>query len=613
MGFLNPLNLLFGLSLAVLILIYVRSQSRGTLEVSSLMLFDEVPAPVAKVRLVRLDLLFWLEALALGSLALAIAGLYLRMPAAAEHTRRHALVFDLGAAMGALEGRSTRLDRAVAEALAMVGSAPAGEEFSVIGYAQDAQVRRAPSADRALVRESLGALAPLDVPARPAALGAALMRAREADTIDLFADRIPPGDLPAGAGLNLRTHIVGAPADNLALVSLDPGSVGATRGHCVIRNFSARPRLCELAIDCDGEPVFDSGVMLEPHAQAIVPFGPLARGGLIHARIATPDPLMADNQRWAWTPSDAPAKVMVVSADPAVRDDLARVVLAVNQNAIVSALDPKHLEAAPEDLQLAVMHDFYDPRIKAAARLFVYPPTFPSFRVRTTVASAELRERAGAGPLAQPILLGPARALTIPDWMDTIAAGAGPASAGSIPMAAIGRDRSGPLGVIAFDVRDHLLLDPDRLDALVLTVDLVKQLIAPDTLQVVSTGSYVSAPAIGSARVIAPDSSASMLKADSSGRIRFRALKAGRYRVESGGRTIEVMANYFDAAESDLGAHPPTSQGAARSVTVQGWAPISETQVRSMEPALIGLALIAFLVESAFLIRRAAGWGWRRV
>ncbi|HUN57828.1 MAG TPA: BatA domain-containing protein, partial [Candidatus Binataceae bacterium] len=78
MGLLAPINLLYAASLAVLVLIYLRARSRPTIEVASLILFEEIPAPVAKSRFLRLDLPFWLEALALTALTLAIAGLYIR-------------------------------------------------------------------------------------------------------------------------------------------------------------------------------------------------------------------------------------------------------------------------------------------------------------------------------------------------------------------------------------------------------------------------------------------------------------------------------------------------------------------------------------------------------
>src|SRR5260370_1338543 len=74
MGFLSPLSSLALLSIAVLLLIYLRSVSRPTLEVSSLLLFDEVPAPVAKVRFFRADPLFWLQAAALAAALIRARG-----------------------------------------------------------------------------------------------------------------------------------------------------------------------------------------------------------------------------------------------------------------------------------------------------------------------------------------------------------------------------------------------------------------------------------------------------------------------------------------------------------------------------------------------------------
>lgn len=617
MGLLNPFNLIYLLSLGALILIYLRARSRPTIEVSSLMLFDEVPAPVANVRWLRVDLLFWLEMLALSALSLAAAGLYLKAPAAPERAGRHALVFDLGAAMGASEAAGSRLDQAKREALAIVAAAPAGDQFSVIGYSLDPGVVRALSANRESLRESIAALKALAVPARPAALSAALMRAREADTIDLFADRLPLGDAlgALGARSRLRFHQVGSAAENLAVVSLDPGSVRVSPGHCVVRNFSPRPRLCELAIDCSGERVLRSTVILEPQSQLVVPFGPLTSGGVLSARILSPDALAADNQRWAYAPSDTPDQVLVVSPDVAARDDLARVLLAVDQDFIITALDAKKFKSGqePHDLRLAVMHDFYEPRVRAPSRLLVYPPASAEFAVSATVAAGELRERVGQGIFAQPPMLGAARVLAMPSWMEVLATGTVAGSAGSIPMAASGRDRQGTVGVLAFDVRNHLLLDPDRLDALILAVDLVKQLVAPQDLQIVATGAYVTVPAVGSARIIAPDGADQTVSADSSGRIRFRALQAGRYRVVTTDRTASVFANYFDAAESDLAAKPPERLNPKTSTSAENGVALGATQVRPLDLALVALALIAFLAESTIIIRNAARWGWRHV
>ncbi len=109
------------------------------------------------------------------------------------------------------------------------------------------------------------------VPARTTALRAALIRARGASEIDLFADRPPAPAILADAGSTSRVnfHLVGSGDSNLAIVSLDPGIPGSTRGRVVIRNFSARPHPAELAIDLGDSEEFHQTMMLAPREQVV--------------------------------------------------------------------------------------------------------------------------------------------------------------------------------------------------------------------------------------------------------------------------------------------------------------------------------------------------------
>ncbi|HYK63379.1 MAG TPA: hypothetical protein VEY94_00410, partial [Patescibacteria group bacterium] len=496
-------------------------------------------------------------------------------------------------------------------------------------YALEARVPHPPTANREELRKTLDALAPMAVPARTAALRAALIRARGASEIDLFAARSPQPEILADAGSSARVnfHLVGSDDSNLAIVSLDPGVPGSTRGRAEIRNFSARPHPCELAIDLDNNEQFHQTLMLAPHEQLVVSFGPLKTGGILHARILTPDAIDADNSRYAYVPSDRAARVLVLSPDAAVRDDIARVLLAVNANFQVETADPaKYVataskpptEAKPFDL--VVMHDSYLPVAGAASTLLIYPPQAPNksvagvgITVSGTLASADLRgDTTGDSTALDSIALGATRIIAIPEWMDLLATATGPGHS-STPVAAVGRAASGSVGVLAFDVRDHLLLAPDHLDALVLTVDLVKQLTAPHDTLIVSTGADVSVPAAGSARVTLPDSSQRTIAADKWGRARIRLLEAGRYTVQSGGVTTQVLANYYDATESDLSAKPQPESSAPAQSSALASNPQSAKQVQPLAFILIALALLALMIESAMLIRHAGRWGMRHV
>ncbi|MGH7917425.1 MAG: vWA domain-containing protein [Candidatus Binataceae bacterium] len=620
MGLFTPINLLWGLSLAVLVAIYLRARSRPTIDVSSLMLFDEIPAPVARSRVLRVDPLFWLELAALAALSLALAGFYVYGTAPVGKHRVHALVFDLGAGMSAADNGGTRLDQARRQALELASAAPAGDKFSVISYALQARMRMGPSASKDVVDAALKALAPAAVAVRAPALSAALMRARGSDTIDLFTDHAPPAGLIHDADLPVQVaiHGVGAPAANLAIVSLDTGTPKNSLGRCVIRNFSYHPQQCELMIDVAGKPLFHSGFIVEPRAQLIVPFGPLPSGGLVHAQIQTPDALAADNSRYAYARQITPATALVVSPDAGVRDDLARIVLAINPDFRVTAMDPINFKPTRQTYDLAVIHDTSGSGIKAKAKLYVFPEPWlehskeprPLLPVVGTVALAELRQRKGVGALTNPVLLGPARVVAMPGWMETTARGAEAGEQASFALAGYGRNRRGEVGLLAFDVRDHLLLDPDRLDALLLAVNTIQHLIAPQNLKIVSSGDYVQLTTGAPARLLSPTGAVTRLRPDEWGRVRFRPLDAGLYRVEAPGRNIAVYSNYYDAAESDLsGASVKTMKPPPKSSVAFG----SAGHAEPISGVLIALALAFLLLESALMARHSARFGVRHV
>ena len=150
------------------------------------------------------------------------------------------------------------------------------------------------------------------------------------------------------------------------------------------------------------------------------------------------------------------------------------------------------------------------------------------------------------------------------------------------------------------------------MDALVLTIDMLRRLAAPSNRQVAVTGSYVEIAAAGdAANLIAPDGTARTLAANQWGQVRFLPLMAGRYHLIDGGTETEVLANYYDANESDLeseaelcGESTTAKPAAARS---------GGLEVRPFTLPLIALALLALLAESLMLARRARNWGMSHV
>ncbi len=616
MGLLNPYNLLWATSLAILIAIYLRSRSRPTLEVSSLILFDEAPAPAVRMRYLRLDLLFWLEVATVSAVVLALAGLFVRTRASAGPVRSHALVFDLAAGMGAREGSVTRLDRARAEAIEIIDSASARDRFSIISYATEVRMVHAQTSDRAALRDALASLRPFAVGASRAAMASALMRAGTLGEVELFSDRTMPREILRAGGPDLRVqfHLVGSPADNLAIVSLDPGIPGQSKGRVVIKNFAPRPHQCDIEIDLAGNKVFGQPLMFAPNEQLVIPFGPLASGGLIQARIRTADALAADNQRFAYAPERAAAHVLVLSPDSGVRDDFARVLLAVNNNFMVATANPAAFKKSKEHYALTVMHDSYVSGVDTDATLFVFPPAsagavgaLDEIRVTGTVSGAQMTSRGTGDSAAAPAMLGPCRIAEIPEWMNLRAEGTVSGTRERLPLAAVGAVASGRIGFVAFDLRDHVLLDPDRLDALLAVVEMVRELTGSAGVQVTSTGTFLSIPVSGKATITEPDGSVSSMMADKWGRIRLQPLRIGRYQVSSPDRTADIYANYYDAAESNLAG--PAAAPLHDQAPAQGAGTGGARQVQPLLLILVAIAISALLAESAMLIRRASRWG----
>ncbi|MGC1339710.1 MAG: hypothetical protein WA836_16455, partial [Candidatus Binataceae bacterium] len=314
------------------------------------------------------------------------------------------------------------------------------------------------------------------------------------------------------------------------------------------------------------------------------------------------------------------ARALVLSPDAGVRGDLARVLLAINPNFQVETIDPAKFAPtrgapAAKRYDLAVMHDSYVPGIGAEATLMIYPPLssasgagIPGLKVEGTARSAAMSSERGTEPAGDAgAALGATRVIQLPEWMDALGYATYGAAGAVIPIVAAGEVPSGRVGVIAFDVRDHFLFDPDRLDALIAFVNVTRRLTAPVGVQVVPTGAFVTLAVTGAAQVTQPDGSKVALKADKWGRVKLRPLEAGRYVIESAGARQTVLANYYDAAESDLTvreAAPAPAVAVAHAETPAA----APKQVLPLAFILIALAMGAFVLESILLVRHAARW-----
>ena len=86
------------------------------------------------------------------------------------------------------------------------------------------------------------------------------------------------------------------------------------------------------------------------------------------------------------------------------------------------------------------------------AKLFIFPAG-GEFPVKATLPVSQMDDRTDLGPLTRPLLLGPTRSLSLPEWMDPLAHGTAPHRSDLLTLAASGVSPQGPEAVIAFDIR----------------------------------------------------------------------------------------------------------------------------------------------------------------
>jgi hypothetical protein len=285
MTLLAPLALAFGLSVPVLLALYLLKVRRTERQVSSVLLWETLRRDLAAHepwQRLRWSALLVIQLAILTALTLALTRPAILVPAKASSFV--AIVLDTSPSMLATDVAPSRFEQARAEAMRVVDGLPDGTSIAVIEARATARVVVPETLDR---REASRGLAGLD-PTAPAdsttsaddslgpidralSITKALARGRPDATVHLFSDGAfahPSGwdDLAAGPSeLTLRFHPFGTPVGNQAITALAtrPSSANVTAGSATapasssvlfarIQNFGAQPIRVSATLSADG-------------------------------------------------------------------------------------------------------------------------------------------------------------------------------------------------------------------------------------------------------------------------------------------------------------------------------------------------------------------------
>ena len=618
----EPAAFVFASLVGVLVLLYLWERWRRRVVVPSLLLWESVPEEVLRTRRFQPDPLFVLQLLILTALIVGLAQPF-RGVAGDPTAARQIVVVDTTASMQTREGDRSRLDAARAAALAHLRTLPADAEVMVIAAGLAPEVVTEFTRDRTALEAALRALAASDtggdLAVSLAVAAAARQRADRPTAVHVFTDRLDD-DLPATLRDGVTVHQVGTARTNLAIGGMqvfqgpfeDPRDA---RLHVQVHNFSDDEVHGFLTVQLDQQIIKRVGFTIAPDdARGLVIDGFTGPGRVV-ASLDADDGLAADNVARAWLRPVAPVRVLLVSPLSPLIDDLRRVARAT-PGFQLSVADPARLDAASlADTDVAIFHRWTPAATPTVNALYIYPPpdnpVFPARgdaeRVEVIDWNAQHPALASLRPLAS-LPLRQTRVLDPPDWSTPLLWSRN--AAGAFPLALAGDVGGHRVACIAFDVEADRLLGTDNVPLLLFFMNVVAWLTpAPEDVLVAATGQVLALHDLppGPVVVHTPHGATQTLPAD---RRTLELRSAGEYTMSAGGMERRVLANFFDAAESDVGRHrppsvavaaPPPTAGPTRGTTR---APAANSRARLW---LYGLAVGLFLLEWAVRRRYAAG------
>jgi len=297
---------------ALVVAAYFLKQRPRPYEVSALFLWPEAASKAktswrwyrAPLGLLLLQLLALL--LLVGALARPVA------PLQAREAGRIALVVDTSASMQTVSKGSTRLERALQAAKALV-SQHKNAEFTVVEARVGGGVVLALSRDW---RRALSALSAFkvrnagDAPLEAVAQWVQSQAAWETfSQVVWFGDRVPPG---AGQDVPLDVELFQGGQNDLAISAFylrqQPDPALGYEGFVRVENFSNAPLSTTLSVEAPSGTVAAAVLDVAAQGSTLYTFGlPRLPSSRLSARLDTPDSFNADNARYfAFQPQSAP-------------------------------------------------------------------------------------------------------------------------------------------------------------------------------------------------------------------------------------------------------------------------------------------------------------------
>ena len=604
MGLLAPLALLFGLSLPVIVLLWLLKRRRQEHEVSSTYLWHQVLRDVranAPWQRLRLHLLLLLQLLIAALLALALARPHLL--GAAGGQEHLILLVDVSGSMQTaadVSGGPSRFDLARAEAAAQLQALPGQGRATLVAVGHSPKVL-AQAAPRAQVQAALAALKPTYEGAdwsQALSLAAAIGREQPGAQALLLTDApVPPATL-AALGFPARAVSLGQPVDNLSVqlsLRTDAGSFPAALARVV--NHGRAQAQTQMQLLADGELLDERRVDVPPGGSAEVVWKDLPTGArAFTARLAGPDALAADNAAHAVVNRRGRSQALLVSRSNLFLDQ------ALSLRADMELVRTTPQNYAPGQYQLYIFDGWLPPTLPGGALLLINPPDSPLVSLMPVASAGALHKGLQSGPVLAYVPLDDvhvarARPINVPTWANSLL------ESPEGTLLAAGHESGRPVAVFGFDIHESDL--PLRIGFPVLMQNLLAWLVPPaPTATRVSAGESLPLaldPLATAATVTTPDERVARVAPPLPAAPWTDTALPGVYTLtqtlSGGGERVSAFVVAVPAGESGAG------EGIAPAATARQGAGGGRPPLREVWPWLAALALLLLGAEWWVFVR----------
>lgn len=387
---------LFGAASAISVALYLLDRSRRRIVVSTLRFWTaaEQPTAVQRRKHIQQPLSLILQLLAMLLLLLAIS--QLRIGTEAGQARRHVLILETSAWMGARAdsrqtGRQTLMDLARTRARAYLRALPSTDEVMLIRADALATPATAFESDRPKLEAAIAASEPsstslnLEQAFSVAKTAQGNARAR-GEIVFVGSGQVNESGTATQDVPNLRVLPVGGNTENLGL-----RKIGLRRAASdsevweilvTVRNYGARPREAVISAAVSASPAGAQRLMLAPHSEQEATFSyRTSASGILQVRLLPNDAFPGDNHAQVDLPAQAPLAVTVYSDKPEALKPL----LAATRH--ITAVYKPTAQYVSTDTGLVMLDNFHPATRPSAPSIWIDPPSANSpipIRVRVT-------------------------------------------------------------------------------------------------------------------------------------------------------------------------------------------------------------------------------------